>query len=148
MSCSLIWNVFICLLIMPNSLCLFLCIRNIQLHLPVLKAWPYVECVLCGLVGQSPSSPELGAPGVSPVWAACALLLLLGHNCYGCTSMCGWPPGQLAESPGSNCCRCLVDGADPHPDWLRCLAATAMGVMMCRAGPLEGKLLWRSSDAS
>jgi len=40
-----------------------------------------------------------------------------------------------------------LSGVGPQPDWLRCLAATAMGVMMGKTGLLEGELLWRSSDA-
>ena len=62
----------------------------------VLKECPYVEAVIWGSVAQPPRSPELGAPGISTVWAVCALLLWLDLECCGILMgsvgpQTGWP---------------------------------------------------------
>ena len=38
------------------------------MYLPVFKEWPYVGDVLWSPETQHSSSPELGAPKVSPMW--------------------------------------------------------------------------------
>lgn len=58
---------------------------------------------------QSPSSPVLGAPGVSPVWVVCALL-------------CSWASVAVVMS---------MDGIDCQADWLRGLAVTIVDELFC-----------------
>ena len=85
LSCSFVQKVFLCLLILPNSLCLFICIRywfgqklplsfsvrcyrktqrnfltnpTYQLCFLVLKKWPYVEGVLLSPVWQCSLVPR------------------------------------------------------------------------------------------
>lgn len=48
--------------------------------------WPVV---------QSPLVSETGAPGVSLVWAARALLLWFCGDCYRCAGWQSWSPTQL-----------------------------------------------------
>lgn len=62
-----------------------------MLCLSVLTEWPYVECVLWVPVAQSPMSPEWSAPGASPVWVVCALLLQLSLVAVG-MSVGGFDP--------------------------------------------------------
>lgn len=52
-------------------------------------------CGRCSMVLSSPWSSEPVFPRVSPLWAAYALLLWLGHNCCGHTSGGDWPQTQL-----------------------------------------------------
>lgn len=52
------------------------------LHFPVLAGWLDVVDALWVSAAQSPKSPAPGAPGVSPVWDVCALLLCKNLDCY------------------------------------------------------------------
>ena len=61
---------FLCLLILAASPCLFLCIKR---SCCISQLWPYVVCVLWGLVVQPPQSPEWGAPGAPYPCRLCTL---------------------------------------------------------------------------
>lgn len=70
---SFTWKLCLCLLTLPNSLCLFLCVGiSAVLHrLEKVASWrgPYE------VRWHKPSwSLDLGVPGMPPLWAACALL--------------------------------------------------------------------------
>ena len=56
LSCFLICRLFLCFLILPLCICLYMS----QLHLPFLKAWPYVG--ICGPEALSPQAPEWDPP--------------------------------------------------------------------------------------
>ena len=95
LSCSFDWNIFFCLLILPNSLCLFLCIRCISYLSQSWRSGLTYE-MFCGAQKFSPAwPPEPGTQRVSPMWATCTLLLWQG---------CG-------------CCRALVGRAGPQIDY-------------------------------
>lgn len=76
LSCSYIWNMFLCLLIFTSSLCLL----GKSASSPALKGsglmekrtWSALEC-------KFPCSPEPGISEVSPMCVVCTLLRWLSH---------------------------------------------------------------------
>ena len=78
------WNIFHCLLILSDSLW--------SATFPVPEGSDLIWQASCGAQKCNPSwSPEPGTPGVSPVWATCALPLCLGCNCCEHAGEWGWP---------------------------------------------------------
>lgn len=68
-----------------------------QLHLPILKQWPYEEHILWDPVTQSPLINKSRCPGVSSVKVVHTLLLCFGYDCYRCANGGGgWTLAQLA----------------------------------------------------
>lgn len=90
-----------------------------------------------------PCSPESGAPGVSPVWAACTLLLWLCCNCCECAFGKHWLPGWLAARPNCNCYEHSAGWGWFLVQLFMRSAMVAVGVLVCGAGPLEWEPLWR-----
>ena len=62
--------------------------------------------------------PMPNAPGVSPVWTACVLLLWWSHNCCGCTGRLCWPPMQLGMGPSGAAVPSLLLGGACLRFWL------------------------------
>ena len=88
------------------SLCPFCVLISVysivQLHLPFLKGWVYVEGSLWGSGEQSPMVTR-ARYSRSVLCVGCVLLLLsLSCNCFGCTSVWGLFPVQPAVRPGHN----------------------------------------------
>ena len=86
LSCSFIWNTFLCLLVFPSSLFIPLCFIG-QLHLPILEKQPYVRDILWapGIYSSlviksicSSSFPYVGCVGPSVVVGLNTLGMLVG----------------------------------------------------------------------
>ena len=122
-SCSFVWNLSLCLLIFL-ILCVCFYVLGSSATSPGLKGVAFCRSSVGLRRATSPLLPEPGAPEVSPVWTACALLL------WWC---CG-------------CCGPLVDGAGP---WSSCLwgaAITAAGILVDMWGPVQKTLCGGASS--
>lgn len=77
------------------------------------------------------------APGVCPVWAVCARILWLGHDCYEHPISWSWrlAPSWLSARPSCNCCSCArVQGRSPVR-WLWSSVSIVVGALV-GFGPL------------
>lgn len=122
LSCSFVWKVFLCLLILPLYVCFY--VLDIPATSPDLERMALFRR---WLVGSSDAVP----PGYQ---SRCSR----GVSCVGCVHLpvvvgpwllrCGgwqcWPPGQLGG-----------------------LTLAAAGTVICRAGLLDWELPWRSTSA-
>ena len=85
LSSSFVCKVFLCLFILPNSLCVYFYIVDISTTFPSFERVPHVEYVLWGAVAQLPMVTLSGIPGLSPcrlwapscVWAVTAAGMLV-----------------------------------------------------------------------
>ena len=108
LSCSFVWNVFLCLFILPNSL--FICIMYINY---VSQSWKSGFGRNCPLQSSdSISSSHQGYP-------LCGLHL---------SSYCGW----AAIATGM-----LLIGVGIQASWLQGPAASTICMLVCQASPLE-----------
>ena len=92
---SFVHKVFLCLFILPNSLCVYFYIVDISTTFPSLERVPHVEYVLWGAVAQLPMVTLSGIPGLSPAWAVCPLLWL-GCDCCRHASVLDWSAAARA----------------------------------------------------
>ena len=94
-SCSIIWNIFLCLSFLSKSLCFLLCniryVRYISLHLPVLDKWLY------GAQQHTPLWPPECSSGF-PEWTACTVLSWWGFLLWACWRLI-WPSAPLTMRP-------------------------------------------------
>ena len=74
LSFSFIWNIFLYFLILPTSLCLFLCYVG-QLYFPILEKWSYVEDIPWILTVHSLLFTKALCSRLAPMLAAWALPL-------------------------------------------------------------------------
>ena len=130
LSCSLVWNVFLCLLILSDYLCLCICIRQ-NTYFSVLKE--------CSRVGDDPWGPEAqsslntrarcsrGGPRVgcmhTPAVVGSQLLCGKGRA-LGCSPdlVAAWPlPGEGRTQcirPAQVWRSCCAGWARPSPSWV------------------------------
>lgn len=123
-SFSEVLSCFVLKYISASSFCLTLCFSVLNRLAASPSLGGVALCRRCPLgprCAVSPWSPEPGTPGISRVWAVCALLIWLGWDCYsilvGRTSpgASGW---EAQSQPFRACCWVKLTPSPPQQELL------------------------------
>ena len=165
LSCSLVWNIFLCLFIFSECLCFFLCIRKIHYVSWSRKSWFYEEGILWCPEAQCPCSPVPGSLlwWSCSYWSGCLLAFLTAvaalcqqmpfeiHAAAFLLGHCEWSilclPGSLVmlggwRMPGSCTGWRVWHGAGPPAKRKECLELAPTDTSA--VGLKEGRESWES----